>query len=307
MRIAPLLAILLTLVPTARADRKAGPIHRTTQDLGDYGWALGKMNDGSWDPGRVPPDPAKCTAAIAWARENGLEDEDRLSDSRFEGAPGATKSGNSNPAIRLADAPALCAAYAKTSRGLVAQFEAARALAPYVSQLTWMANVTPGQGGDAPVQNLAKAGEECRAAVDRAVAAGARLDGKLVVKEVEKTLEQARRDVCEALATQAPEYIARHREATREKREKAMAPYRAAGISGQKLELMIQYDGVYWRGVGGNTVTDPRDLAKAQVLFHWLEAADGTQVVRRYQFAGQKLLRTSEKTYRRQPGSDAFR
>jgi hypothetical protein len=301
--------MLATLVgaPAARADRKDGALHRTTVDLSAYAWALGIMTDGKWDPGRPPPDPAGCEAAIHWAREHGLEDTDVLRDPSFEHAPNGRRSGNYHYEINLGEAAALCSAYATASRTFRLQAEAGKALEPFAATLLWMANVAPGEGGRDAVSRLEKAAAECPAAVDKAVAAGAHLDGKVVVRDVEKTLEKARKDICDGLAAKVPDYLARHKEAVRARREQTLAPYKAAGMGGDKLELMIAYDGVYWRGVGGDVVSDPTKLARATVLFHWLEDAQGTHTIRRYQFSGNKLVKKSEKTYFKRPGSDAFR
>ena len=70
---------------------------------------------------------------------------------------------------------------------------------------------------------------------------------------------------------------------------------------------MIAWDGVGWRGVDGDLVRDPAKLAKATVLFHWLEDGDGIHTIRRFQFSGNKLVGKSERTYYKHPGSDAFR
>jgi hypothetical protein len=303
------LAVIAVLVapPAARADRKDGAIHRTTVDLHAFAWALGLLRQGKWDPGRPLPDPARCQAAIERGRSLGLVDDDPLRDPSFEHAPNGRSAGGYHYEIRFGQAPELCSAYVAAARPGVLQADAAKALEPFASSLLWMQNVAPGQGGADALEALKKAAAGCHVAVERVVAAGARLDGKVVVRGVERTLEKARQDICGTLAADVPGYVARHDEAVRARREQVMAPYRAAGIAGEKLELIITYDGVFWRGIGGDIVADPGKISRADVLFQWLEDRDGSHVIRRYQFSGNKLVRKTEKTYLVRPGSDAFR
>ena len=56
---------------------------------------------------------------------------------------------------------------------------------------------------------------------------------------------------------------------------------------------------MYWRG-GANCqrISDLKVLAKAKVLFHWLENADGTHTIRKYTFRGNTVSGPVSKTFK---------
>lgn len=51
-------------------------------------------------------------------------------------------------------------------------------------------------------------------------------------------------------------------------------------------------------GVGCEKIDDVAVLAKATVLFQWLENANGTHTIRKYVFAGNAVKGKSDKTFR---------
>ena len=212
-----LLSLLVILLGTsaARADCKAGAVHRATQDLHYFAWALGILTEGKWDPGRSLSGQATCVAAVERAREHGLDDSEVLRDPSFEHAPNGRRSGNYHYEITLGEAPALCSAYGAAAGPFLHQTEAGEALKPFDSTLLWMENVAPGQGGGDVGKRLEKAAAECPTALDKVLAAGARLDAKVVIRDVEKTLEKAHKDICDALAAKVPAYMAKHRNRAR--------------------------------------------------------------------------------------------
>jgi hypothetical protein len=81
--------------------------------------------------------------------------------------------------------------------------------------------------------------------------------------------------------------------------EQAAAPYRALGVKGERLDLFVFYSelGFYVAGCRSET-RDRKTIAKARVLFHWLENPDGSHMIRKYVFSGN-TVRTTEKTYAR--------
>ena len=147
--------------------------------------------------------------------------------------------------------------------------------------------------------------DQCRAAWERAKQAGVP-DDLPTTMDVAKTFREVRGKVCDGL-DKATNNLAKNISAATEAVRKK---YEAAGITGKKLELMIQYDGVYWRLPGGGRTDDPKKLGAASVLFQWLEGEDRDDpryvihTIRKYRFKGDKLLGTSEKTYRRKKGVD---
>lgn len=74
--------------------------------------------------------------------------------------------------------------------------------------------------------------------------------------------------------------------------------YTSAGVAGDKLKLFLEYDDVYWRTAPKcETEDDPKKLARAKALFQWLDNADGTVTIRKYQFAGNKVAKISNQTF----------
>lgn len=161
------------------------------------------------------------------------------------------------------------------------------------------------------IDEYAKFGDpaSCKAAAKTA----SELDGSLKIKSFALHGDVAIADfdarICEALASTLPQWLADSRAALVKGNATARAKYSAAGIAGDKLDLIAKYDGVYWRLVGGDRTDDPKKLAKARVLFQWLEAEDKDDTrfvihtIRRYQFKGNTLAGTTEKQYRRAKGA----
>jgi hypothetical protein len=148
--------------------------------------------------------------------------------------------------------------------------------------------------------------DACRAAVTAARA----LDPELRVGSDRLSLDDFAAKVCEPLGTVTRGWVSAARAALRARNEAAAAPYAAAGIKGDKLDLIVSYSGVYWRLKGGERTDDPKKLADASVLFQWLEAPDRADprwtihTIRRYEFKGNSLAGVSEKQYRRPKGAD---
>lgn len=68
------------------------------------------------------------------------------------------------------------------------------------------------------------------------------------------------------------------------------AKWEAAGVRGDKLDLMVRTDGFRWRLPGGEQTDDPVKIAAAPVLFQWLvtqdpaDAAFEIHTIRAYRF-----------------------
>jgi hypothetical protein len=119
-----------------------------------------------------------------------------------------------------------------------------------------------------------------------------------------QTLDAFQAAVCDPLAVVVPEVIGKARAAEIARLAKVAAPFVAAGISGEKLALMVQYADVYWRLPGGERTGDPKQLAAASRLFQWLEAADRADpryvvhTIRRYEFKGNAKGPVTEAQHR---------
>ena len=138
-------------------------------------------------------------------------------------------------------------------------------------------------------------GKHCIATIDAMIKAGSAPTTKLKVESGEVGLEDLKK-TCQAGIDYGTAFNALIEEVQKAKRAEIAKKYEAAGIKGAKLELLIQYDSVYWRNTKCEKTDDVAKLAKAKVLIHWLENADGTQTIRRNTFNGNKVSK-AEKTY----------
>lgn len=89
-------------------------------------------------------------------------------------------------------------------------------------------------------------------------------------------------------------------------KQQVTRPLTAAGIRGEKLQLLVDHAGYRFYGLGGGALTAPAQLAKAKVIFE-LTSNEEAWMVRRYQFAGNKLAGSSAETYLARPDATAFR
>lgn len=85
--------------------------------------------------------------------------------------------------------------------------------------------------------------------------------------------------------------------------------WQSAGVSGDKLDLMVRTDGFRWRLPGGEQTADPVKIAAAPVLFQWLVAQDPADpafeihTIRAYRFT-RGVLAITDRTYRLAVGDD---
>lgn len=244
--------------------------------------------------------PDACFKVIDDAIASGLSETQLVESYAFRRYPRAKEvAGRMAFAITLQDARDYCDTYRR-------HFAFATEWETFDKANTWRDIYV--QGAPLPAERKQAAHElasQCRAAWDRAKAAGVPADLPTTL-EVAKTFGEVRAKICDGLdkaTSNLAEGISAANEAIRKK-------YAAAGIAGKKLDLMVQYDGVYWRLPGGKRTDDPKKLAAAPVLFQWLEGEDRDDpryvihTIRKYRFKGDKLLGTTEKTYRRKKGAD---
>jgi hypothetical protein len=188
---------------------------------------------------------------------------------------------------------ALCDEYAVLAAIWPAAFkqdEIARGLASY-------SQVDPADLGSGMGEVFVKEGKDCHAATDAAIAAGARDDVAVMIGGVSRTLAQGKVDVCDATLAFGEKLIGDIAGAHAAARAEIAAKYEALGVKGQRLELFIEYDDVYWRGKKCERITDLKKLVKAKVLFQWLENSDGTHTIRKYTFKGNKVKSIKDRTY----------
>jgi hypothetical protein len=85
---------------------------------------------------------------------------------------------------------------------------------------------------------------------------------------------------------------------------KLLAPYKAAGITGDKLQLAYRDTQLY--GVGGVTLAVPQ-LKTANVIFELEGGGPTPWSLTRYEYRGDKLIGTTSQHYLRRPGASKFR
>jgi hypothetical protein len=236
--------------------------------------------------------PGECVKWTAAEKKDGAKPSDTLVGD-YKGHPNAKAAGDGF-SVTFADAPAICTAYeAQLKIGLgieaikkSAVFMKGKKAAPTAEDAK---NYNPGAG-----EGTAKMGKDCIATIDAMTKAGSapaklNIDGDQVALGDLKNTCQAVIDYGAAVEVLVQ---AEHKAKLAEISKK----YEAAGIKGAKLDLLIEYDDVYWRNTKCEKTDDVAELAKAKVLIHWLENSDGTQTIRRYTFNGSKVSKT-EKTY----------
>jgi hypothetical protein len=158
----------------------------------------------------------------------------------------------------------------------------------------------PGKVGEVWIKQAREQGNACTTAVDKALAGGLAATQKLEIGTDSITLGEAKARYCDKLLAWAASYGGASAKAKAAASEKVTAKYTKHGIKGDRLKLMVEYDDVRWRGKGCEYIDDPAKLAKAPLLFQWLENADGTHTIRRYQFKGDKLAGTTNKTFKKE-------
>jgi hypothetical protein len=261
-------------------------------------WSFLKQDPGSRASSleaKTDPLPNDCDAAIAKARKAGLGDTARIySRYAYQAKEYAEFDDKKEAYISLKNAAALCAKYRQYT--LIAP-AAKKQSDTAQKQDAFSRLVEPGEMSDD--DSFIKDGKECLEITDKAIKAGAPADLKVKIFSDQLTLAEGRTKVCQGMIDWATQLRVKIKDAKKADREKRAAPYKALGVDGKKLELFLEYDDVYWRG-GANCqrIDDLKVLAKAKVLFHWLENADGTHTIRKYTFDGNKVSGPVSKTFK---------
>lgn len=226
-----------------------------------------------------------CRASMAKAKKL-FKPTDTLRALAFQQHPKAVAAGGSFT-ITVADLPWMCDQIDRViARGtLIEQLELAKA---YQRRLAAdeAPDATVHLGDGDPDLAAAKA---CAAAVAGEAAAGA------------TAIELKRASFAVADATALCDVLRQwgeHQNAVGQVNFDRIAPtYRALGVGGDRLELFVENDGLYFRGKRCEKIEEPRALAKAKKVHLWLENADDTHTIRTYTFTGDRY-KVKDKTYR---------
>lgn len=223
--------------------------------------------------------PDDCTALIEKSKAIGVRPDDVL-----QGLDGPF------PFKRTKE---LCAAYRTWKRTLdgAAVLDAFYTLAPNLE------TIQPGDYGDTAVKNWRSAAKKCVEEVGGIISSGA--DAAVKIKDInnrELSLSEGQK-FCQRVLDWADGFAAETKRVALEKAAAIRAKYTKVGITGDRLDNFVYYDNVQWMVSGCVTENNLQKLKRATVLFQWLEHSDGTYGVRRFQFRGDKLVRTSEQRY----------
>lgn len=159
---------------------------------------------------------------------------------------------------------------------------------------------------------MATAAAECTATVDRLAAAGMPMNIKVRISTggdgLQIEMKDAKAKVCAPLTKAAGSFAKNVSSARTEAYEKAAAPYKKVGITGERLELLANHINYAMYGVGGNELRTPQQLKNAKVIFELLgPGTDGLYTLRRYQFAGDKIVSTTSREFLLRPGAKFFK
>ena len=289
------LAMSLLLIPSFAS---ANPAKTAADALDPYYQLWSTMRS---DPGSranaldADPAPADCDAAIAGARKAGLGDDTKIYGRyAVEVKEYVDYDDKKEAYITLGDSATICA---KWKQLVLIAPAAAKQTDVASKQRTFSTLVEPGDldGAD----SFIKDGKDCLEITDKAIKAGAPADLKVTIFKQPMSLAEGRTKVCQMMIDWATGLAGKIEEARSVDREKRAAPYKALGVAGARLELFLEYDDVYWRGGRDcQRITDIKAVAKAKVLFHWLENSHGTHTIRKYTFNGNKVSGPVSKTYK---------
>ncbi|HKA88229.1 MAG TPA: hypothetical protein VKE22_11200 [Haliangiales bacterium] len=251
----------------------------------------------------------RCKQAIHDGRADGVPASFELTSSAgYNGLPSAYpdpgSSGESH--LRFGDADAVCAKLAEwmvLGQARKAVEEAARAL-------EWMKMIDKASNHEENGAKLIATAKACNAAIGTLAAAkmdtikvarpGRSDHDKVPVAEIDGRY-------CAPLAKVAATFADEVRQARRAEWERLAAPYKAAGLTGDKLDLVVSLSGRAIYGRGGGELTTPREKKAASVMFEVLTANNGSVTLRRYQFSGDKLIKTTSADYPYRPSPAAYR
>lgn len=278
----------------ARADTPAEHVAYEMSEYADW------FDDSEWPSFIFTGDrwaPTACTEKLQAAKKAGVKPKDVLTGN-FKEHPKAKPSATADKFdITFADAPWVCEQFAKLfklQQVFIKIQEAANAQAN--STGPWTAESAKDYSPGAGKSEIAS-GRECLAGIEQALKDGVPANTKIMLRKGETTLGEAR-PFCQFQIDDGTALDALLTEAHKAMRAEIAKKYEDAGVSGAKLELFIEYDDVRWRGKKCEFVEDIKALAKAKTLFQWLENPDGTHTIRKYQFAGNKVKKVSDKVYK---------
>jgi hypothetical protein len=299
------LAAALAALALAASAASAGPEPYESQNYTLSTFVSGSValrQQGSTIVGDGPSmTEADCTKVITELKDAGAKPDARLhrtyTADELTMLGDLAKKDDKGVYVLVKDAPRICQQYASLKRAL----PGAQALLTYARGLDMLEMLPPEHVGDGGAGALATA-EQCAPALDEAIKKGAATDAALTISTnlPPMTLEEARTKICGAYVDKAKSFTGAVEASRKAAYEKIAAPYIKLGVKGDRLELFVSYESAPFYDKGCKAeILDIKKLVKAKVLFHWLDASDGTITIRKYTIKGNSY-KISEKTYDRQ-------
>lgn len=246
----------------------------------------------------IKGDVAQCKADLAIVEQAGLAADAKMDSYTYKYLPGAVLTDRGSPPsyeITWANARAVCAVLENVQRlGTVT-----KVLGDTRSLIGTPDDPYLKTGSPATAVTYDTQGKACLAAVDAAYAAGAKPADPIVLHDKQLTLGAARTEICQALVDWAVQYPILIEQAQRADLEARLTPWRAAGVTGERLALFAEagadFDGWYVKGC--KEATSHKQLKTAKAVFQWFYPPDGGHLIRKYTFKGDKIASTTERTF----------
>lgn len=159
---------------------------------------------------------------------------------------------------------------------------------------------------------MVAAAAKCSAELDRLIAAGMPTNITVHISgsnPTDITMGEAKAKICAPLAKVGGTFAKDVGSARTKAYEAAAKPYKAAGIGGDRLELLVDHVSYAMYGTGGGELRTPNQLKSAKVIFELLgpNTASGLYTMRRYQFQGDKLVSTTSADFIGRPRAKFYR
>jgi hypothetical protein len=161
-------------------------------------------------------------------------------------------------------------------------------------------------------KDLGKKGLEyaqaCSAAVDKMLAGGAKETSEVLVDGYKKVvLSTVKPEHCDKLAAICKDFDAKANGAKKSRAEGIEGPFKAAGLTGDKLAFAIRMTTADYDIYGnGGVILRPAAVKSADVLFILTGDRDHDWVLHRYAFKGDKQVSQTDQTFILKPDSSKF-
>jgi hypothetical protein len=158
---------------------------------------------------------------------------------------------------------------------------------------------------------MAASAARCNAELTRLLAAGMPTDIPVRIgnsKPIMIPMRDAKAKVCAPLAKASKSFATDVATARTERYAETAAPYKKVGITGDRLNLLVDHASYAMYAVGGAELTTPKQLKSAAIIFELLgPGTEGTYTLRRYTFRGDKLVSTTSREFLLRPGAKHYK